>query len=39
MQAIFAQEYWMYSKEKRCSIRGKEPLLGRFDSFQIGPTF
>ncbi len=27
----------MYFKGKWCSEREKEPLLGRFDSFQIGP--
>ncbi len=27
----------MYFKGKWCSEREKEPLFGRFDSFQIGP--
>ncbi len=29
----------MYFKGKWCSEREKEPLFGRFDSFQIGPRY
>ena len=39
MQAIFPQEYWMYFKGKWCSTGQKEPLLGRFGSFQIHPKY
>jgi len=34
-EAIFPQEYSLYFKGKWRSTGQKEPLIGRFDSFQI----
>ena len=39
MQAIFPQEYLLYFKGKWGSTGQKEPLLGRFGSFQIHPKY
>ena len=33
------QEYSAYCKKKWCTAGGKDPLFGRVDGFQIGPTF